>query len=69
MTKQRCISQMKEQNKAQEKELNKMEVSNLPDSEFKTLVIGILDDIRDNLNKEMGNIKKKIENIKKTSNE
>ena len=30
--------QMKEQNKMLEKELNKMEISNLPDAGFKTLV-------------------------------
>ena len=33
------MAQMKEQNKALEKELNKMEIANLSDAEFKTLVI------------------------------
>ena len=33
---------MKEQIKTPEKELNKMEISNLPDAEFKTLVIRML---------------------------
>ena len=33
---------MKEQNKTPEKELNKMEISNLSDAEFKTLVIRML---------------------------
>ena len=32
------MAQMKEQIKTPEKELNKMEISNLSDSEFKTLV-------------------------------
>ena len=32
-------AQMKEQIKTPEKELNEMEMSNLPDTEFKTLVI------------------------------
>ena len=36
----RNIIQMKEQNKASEKEL-KMEISNLSDAEFKTLVISM----------------------------
>ena len=36
------MSQMKEQNKAQEKELNEMYISNLSDAEFKTLVIRML---------------------------
>ena len=39
MRRQRNISQMKEQKKTPEKELNKMETSNLLDVEFKTLVI------------------------------
>ena len=42
MRRQRNMSQMKEQNKTPEKELNKMEISNLSDAEFKTLVIRML---------------------------
>ena len=37
--------QMKEENKAPEKELNKMEIANLSDAEFKTLVIRMLKEI------------------------
>ena len=39
---QRNMAQMKEQIKTPEKELNKMEKSNLSDAEIKTLVTGIL---------------------------
>ena len=39
---QRNMVQMKEQNKTPEKELNKMEIRNPSDSEFKTLVIRML---------------------------
>ena len=39
------MAQMKEQNKTPEKELNKMETSNLSDSEFKTLVIRMLKEL------------------------
>ena len=39
MRRQRNMAQMKEQIKTPEKELNKMEISNLSDAEFKTLVI------------------------------
>ena len=35
MREQRNMAQMKEQNKAPEKELNKMEISNLPGAELK----------------------------------
>ena len=40
------MSQIKEKNRPPEKELNKMETSNLPDAEFKTLVIGMLNECR-----------------------
>ena len=33
------MPQMKEQEKSPEKELNKMEASNLPDTEFKNMVV------------------------------
>ena len=41
-TRQRIVAQMKEQIKTPEKELNEMEISNLSDAEFKTLVIRML---------------------------
>ena len=40
---------MKEQIKTQEKELNKMEISNLSDAEFKTLVIRMLRELNEDL--------------------
>ena len=42
--------QMKEQNKTPEKELNKIETSNLPDAKFKTLGVRILNELSKNLN-------------------
>ena len=39
------MSQMKEQNKTPEKELNKTELTNLLDAEFKTLVIRMLKEL------------------------
>ena len=44
------MAQMKEQIKTSEKELNKMEVSNLSDAEFKTLVIRMLKELSEELN-------------------
>ena len=58
MRKQRYMFQMKEQNKTTEKEINKMETSNLPEAEFKTLVLRMLNELSDNFNKEIENIKK-----------
>ena len=45
MRKQRNMAQMKEQNKTTKKELNKMEISNLSDAEFKTLVVRMLNEL------------------------
>ena len=42
MRRQRNMAQMKEQNKTPEKELNKMEISNLSDAEFKTMVVRMI---------------------------
>ena len=39
------MAQMKEQSKSPEKELNKMEISNLSDAEFKTLVTSMLKEL------------------------
>ena len=39
------MDQMKEQNKTPEKELSKMEIANLSDAEFNTLVIKILKEL------------------------
>ena len=41
MRTQRNMVQIKEQIKTPEKELNKMEISNLPNREFKTLIVRI----------------------------
>ena len=49
MRRQRNMAQVKEQIKTQEKELNKMEISNLPDVEFKTLVIRMLKKLSEDL--------------------
>ena len=39
------MAQMKEQNKTPEKEQKEMEISSLPDAEFKTLVIRMLGEL------------------------
>ena len=41
---------MKKQNKIPEKELNKMEISNLSDTKFQTLVIRMLTELSEDLN-------------------
>ena len=46
MRRQRNMAQMKEQIKPTEKELNKVEISNLSDAEFKTFVIRMHKELR-----------------------
>ena len=58
------MSQIKGQNKTPDKERNKMDTQNLPDAEFKTLIIRMLDNLSGNFNKEIGSIKMEIENKK-----
>ena len=49
MRSQRNMAQMKKQVKTPEKELNEMEISNLSDAEFKTLVIRTLKELSEDL--------------------
>ena len=59
---------MKEQNKIPEKELNKMETSNLPDKKFKMLITRILNELRGRVDELSENFNKEIENIMKLEN-
>ena len=49
MRRQKNMAQMKEQIKTPEKELRKMKISNLPDADFKTLVIRMLKELSEDL--------------------
>ena len=49
MRRQRNMVQMKEQIKTPEKEINKREISNLSDAEFKTLVIRMFKELSEHL--------------------
>ena len=60
------------QNKSPEKELNEMEASNLPDTEFKKMVIRMLKEIGENFKEFIENYsstKKDIETINKSQSE
>ena len=54
------MAQIKEQMKTPEKELNKMEVRNLSDAEFRTLVIRMLRE----LSEDLSSIKKTLSEMK-----
>ena len=65
MERQRNMTQIKEQKKFTEKELNEIEASNLLDTEFKTIVLWMLKELRENFN----SIKKRYRNNKKRQSE
>ena len=72
MRRQRNMAQMKVKNKTLEKELNKMETSNLLDAEFKTLVTRMLKELRgkvDELRENFNIMKKVMETIKNNQSE
>ena len=50
MRRQRNMTQMKEQIKTPEKQLNKMEISNLSDAKHRTLVIRMLKELSEDIN-------------------
>ena len=45
MKKQKVISQIKGQDKIPEKQLNKMDIGNLPDKEFRIMVVKMIQDL------------------------
>ena len=62
------MAQMKEQKRIPEKELNKMEISNLSDAEFKTLVTRMLKELIgyiDSIRKTQANMKVTLSEINK----
>ena len=59
------MTQMKEQNKTPGKELNKMEMANLSDAEFKTLMIKMLKELIDYSNNIKEAMKVALSDIKK----
>ena len=65
MRRQRNMAQRKEQFKMPEKELNEMEINNLPDAEFKTLVIRMLKE----LSEDLSSVKKTPSEMKDTLTE
>ena len=68
MRRQRKMAHMKEQSQTLEKELNKMEVSNPSDAEFKTRVIRMLRELNgyfNSMKKTQGEMKVTLIEIKK----
>ena len=64
MRRQRDMAQMNQQIKTPEKELNTMEISNLSDAEFKTLVIRELNEGLSSLKKIQSEMKDSLSEIR-----
>ena len=45
MKRNRIMSQMKEQDKSPEKQLNKVEIGNLPEEEFRIMIVKMIQDL------------------------
>ena len=56
---------MKEQGKTSEKDLNEVEISDLPDKEFKIMVIKMLIELRRRMDEQSKNFNKGIESVRK----
>ena len=59
MGRQRNMPQMKEKENSPEKELQVSEASNLPDTEFKTIVIRMIKELTENFKRKITTIKKR----------
>ena len=46
MKRQRAMYQMKEQDKTPEKQLNKVEIGNLPEKAFRIMIVKMIQDLR-----------------------
>ena len=62
MKKQRVISQMKGQDKTPEKQLNKVEIGNLPEKEFRVMIVKMMQDLKDRADGR--NVTKHLEELK-----
>lgn len=60
---------MQEQEKTLEKALNEMDISNLPDEEFKVMVINMLNKLRRRMDEHSENFNKEILNHKESNKE
>ena len=54
--------QIREQDKFSEKELNETEINNLPDKEYKLIVIRMLGDLRRRIDEHSENFNKELKN-------
>ena len=59
------MSQMKEQDKTPEKQLNEVEIDNLPEKEFRIMIVKMIQDLRNRMEKMKEMFTKDLEEPKK----
>ena len=64
MKRQKVISQMKGQDKTPEKQLNEVEIGNLPEKEFKIMIVKMTQDLRKTMEKVQEMFTKDLEELK-----
>ena len=69
MKKQKVISQMKGQDKTHKKELNEMEIGNLPEKEFRMVIVKMTQDLGKRMEKTEEMLTKDLEELKNKQTE
>ena len=64
MKKQKVMSQMKGQDKTPEKQLNEVEIGNLPEKEFRIMIVKMIQDLGKTMEKMQEMFTKDIEELK-----
>ena len=69
MKKQRVLSQMKGQDKTPEKQLNEVEIGNLPEKEFIIMIVKMIQDLGKRMGKMQEMLTKDLEELKNKQTE
>ena len=64
MKKQKVMSQMKGQDKTPEKQLNEVEIDNLPEKEFRIMIVKMIQDLGKTMEKVQEMFTKDLEELK-----
>ena len=64
MKKQKIMSQMKEKDKAPEKQLNEVEIGNLPEKEVRIMIAKMIQDLRERMEKMQDMFTKDLEALR-----
>ena len=62
MKKQKVVSQMKKQDKIPEKQLNEVETGNLPEKEFRIMIVKMIQDLKKRMEKMQEMFAKELKN-------